>query len=224
MDVTCQKCNAKLEVPDEKLPQGQQAVISCPRCSNKQIVDIRHSGKGAAIQEGNQMTAPPRTEEGYDFGMLEEGLGRDIAGGRTKLALVMESDLQQVDLLRQSIEELGYRYVSAENSQAALNKMRLHHFDLVVLFDRFDGVELHQSPILAYMNHLPLSVRRTMFLALIGDNFRTMDHLTAFIMSANAVINGRDVERLTPVLDHAISDNEMFYKVFMDTLAEVGKG
>ncbi|MCP4668750.1 MAG: response regulator [Deltaproteobacteria bacterium] len=135
----------------------------------------------------------------------------------------MENDVQQVDQLRQIVEELGYRYVSAENSQAAINKMRFHRFDLVILFDRFDGVELAQSPILEYLNNLPLSVRRTIFLALIGDGLKTMDHMTAFAMSANMVIAGKDVERLKAILQNGISDNDMFYKVFMDTLAEVGK-
>jgi len=124
----------------------------------------------------------------------------------------------------QTVEALGYRYVSAENSQAAINKMRLHHFHLVLLFDRFDGVELAQSPVLEYLNNLSLSVRRTIFLALIGDGFKTMDHMMAFAMSANVVIAGKDLERLRAILQHGISDNEIFYKVFMETLAEVGKG
>jgi hypothetical protein len=135
----------------------------------------------------------------------------------------MENDVQQVDQLRQTVEALGYRYVSAENSQTAINKMRLHHFDLVLLFDRFDGVELAQSPVLEYLNNIPLSVRRTIFLALIGDGFKTMDHMMAFAMSANIVIAGKDLDSLKAILEHGIQDNKRFYNVFMETLAEAGK-
>ena len=136
----------------------------------------------------------------------------------------MENDVQQVDRMRQTVEALGYRYVSAENSQTAINKMRFHHFDMVLLFDRFDGMELTQSPVLEYLKNLPLSVRRRIFLALIGAGFKTMDHMMAFAMSANIVVAGKDLDRLGAILQHGIADNEMFYKVFMETLAEVAKG
>lgn len=222
MEVTCQRCDAKLVIPDENLPQGQQAFISCPRCNNKQTVDIHPLKKDGAFQESGK---DPASAGAYaDDGDVVADPALDFSEDWTKLAIVMENDVQEVDRLRQTVEALGHRYVSAENSQAAINKMRLHHFDLVLLFDRFDGVELAQSPVLEYLNNLSLSVRRTIFLALIGDGFKTMDHMTAFAMSANVVIAGKDLERLRAILQHGISDNKNFYKVFMETLAEVGKG
>ncbi len=101
--------------------------------------------------------------------------------------------------------------------------MRFHTFDLVILTDRFDGIELGQSPVLQYLNHLSMSIRRRMFVALVGDAFNTMDHMMAFAMSANLVINRRDLDKLAGILKNAVSDNEKFYKVFMDTLSELGK-
>ena len=50
-----------------------------------------------------------------------------------------------------------------------------------------------------------------------------MDHMMAYALSANAVIHSKDMERLSTILKKSISDNEKFYKVFMDTLVEVGK-
>ena len=58
---------------------------------------------------------------------------------------------------------------------------------------------------------------------MIGDKFRTMDHMMAFTMSANLVVNRKDLDKLSNILRRAISDNEKFYKVFMDTLKETGK-
>ena len=45
----------------------------------------------------------------------------------------------------------------------------------------------------------------------------------AFSLSANAVINTKDMEKLHPILKKAISDNDKFYKIFMDTMKEMGK-
>jgi hypothetical protein len=50
-----------------------------------------------------------------------------------------------------------------------------------------------------------------------------MDNMMAFAMSANLVVNEKDLDKLAAVLKKALSDHEKFYKVFMDTLLEVGK-
>ena len=43
-------------------------------------------------------------------------------------------------------------------------------------------------------------------------------------MSANVVINTKDVDKLQLILKKAISENEKFYKVFVDALVQTGKG
>ncbi|MDP6179308.1 MAG: hypothetical protein QGG48_05395 [Desulfatiglandales bacterium] len=48
---------------------------------------------------------------------------------------------------------------------------------------------MDSSPILNYLNHLSIEVRRQMFLVLMDDQLKTMDNMMAFAMSANAVVN-----------------------------------
>jgi hypothetical protein len=93
----------------------------------------------------------------------------------------------------------------------------------VILSDGFDGIGLKQSPILQYLNHSSMSVRRRVFLAVIGDDFKTMDNMMAFSMSANLVINREDLDKVEAILKRGVSENERFYKVFMDMLVETGK-
>jgi hypothetical protein len=135
----------------------------------------------------------------------------------------MNNDEHQTKRIKEALEGLGYRYVPGNNTQEAVGKMRFHRFDLVILSDYFDNVPLEQSPILNYLNYLSMFVRRKMFVALIGERFRTMDNMTAFAMSANLVISLNDLGKLSIILKRAVSDNEKFYKVFFDTLKEVGK-
>jgi hypothetical protein len=68
-----------------------------------------------------------------------------------------------------------------------------------------------------------MSLRRRIFFTLVGDTFKTMDPMAAFAMSANLVINRGDFSKLKAILSGAILDNEKFYKVFSDTLEEVGR-
>lgn len=211
MEIICHGCNAKLNVPDEKIPQGQQVTITCPKCKEKLALDTL--AENGETETGKAEPAPGLGgEAALEF--YEEGV---------RLALIAESEPDLIEKIKESIEDLGYRYVPVESTSEAISKMRFHTFNLVVLSDRFDGIELEQSPVLQYLNHLSMSIRRNMFVVLIGDSFHTMDHMTAFAMSANLVVSSRDLDKLTGILKNAITDNEKFYKVFMDTLVEVGK-
>ncbi len=241
MEVVCEYCHAKLNIPDEKLPPDQRVRISCPRCKNKLVLDTRgrkpdvlahpvegaielaRSGEdlsGAEIQKESQ---PPQPEEIPWDEQLEEDTALDLYEEGEKLALVLDSGAHDREKIIQAHETLGYRSVPAEDSKKAISKMRFHNFDLVIMADHFDNLPLEQSPVLGYLNHLSMSIRRKIFLVLIGERFRTMDPMMAFTMSANLVINVKDLDRLASILRRAVSDNEKFYKVFYDTLEEVGK-
>jgi len=241
MEIVCKECKAKLNIPDEKIPQGQRVSVLCPRCKNKLIIDTTEAGTEASPPAADEPAVPRSPGEGLpdtsheeafepsepegipEFDDAEEDSILDTYGEGEKLALVMDNDAHYTENIKEALEELGYRYVPAENTQKAIGKMRFQNFDLVVLSDQFDNVPLEQSPILQYLNHLSMSVRRKVFLVLISDKFRTMDHMMAFTMSANLVISLNDLDKLSIILKRAVSDNEKFYKVFFDTLREVGK-
>lgn len=241
MEVVCKNCNARLNIPDEKLPRGQRVRVSCPRCKNKLILDAsgaKPAVSAPAVEEPAESGRPkedipgPANEEEFESPQPEGAPGYDDVEEDTtldsyeegeKLALVMDNDAHHTEKIKEALEELGYRYVPAENSKKAVSKIRFHNFDLVVLADNFDNLPLEQSPILRYLSHLSMSIRRRIFLALIGERFKTMDHMMEFSMSANLVINSKDLGKLASILKRAVSDNEKFYKVFFDTLEEVGK-
>ena len=223
METICENCKARLNIPDEKIPRDQDVAISCPKCKNRLTLKARgpeHENSTAMVDKktSTEIGSPDAEDTFGDvddiFDFYQEGL---------KLALLMGNEAHETEELRRAVEDLGYRYLLAQNSRDAMGKMRLHKFDLVILSDRFDGIELEQSPVLLYMNNLPMSIRRRIFFTLIGDTFKTIDPVASFAMSANLVIDRGDLSKLKAVLSGAISDNEKFYKVFTDTLEEVGR-
>jgi len=125
--------------------------------------------------------------------------------------------------VKTAVEGLGYKYIHASNTRDALAKLRFHRFNLIFIAEGFDGQELENSPIRNYLNSLSMSSRRRIFLALMGDRLKSMDDMTAYTMSANSVINTKDIDKLPSIFKQGISDHDKFYKVFMDTLVEVGK-
>lgn len=223
MDIICEKCNTRINIPDEKIPRDQQVIVSCPKCKNRLALNAsspRRKNATPAV-EGKSGSHIKKADSDNDY--WDDDASLDFFEEGAKLALVMGNEAQQIKKLGRTIEELGYRCVLANNTRDAISKMRLHYFNLVLLSDGFDGIDLAQSPILQHINNLSMSVRRRVFLALVAGEFKTMDHMMAFAMSANMVINGGDLDRLTSIMQHAISDNEKFYKVFTDTMVEVGK-
>jgi predicted Zn finger-like uncharacterized protein len=237
MEVTCEHCNAKLNIPDEKIPKDQRVKIGCPKCKKKITFDYRNrpelvsaSGSGSHYDTGKfylkfleSKSGATSEEDGYTYKDYSEDEALHYFEEDTKLALVMDSSRGHSGRMKSAAEELGYKSISTPDTRDAIGKMRFHHFDLVILSDGFDGQPIERSPILNFLNNISMSVRRRIFVALISDKFKTMDNMMAFATSSNVVINSQDMQRLSPVLKKAISDHEKFYKVFMDGMLEAGK-
>jgi DNA-directed RNA polymerase subunit RPC12/RpoP len=235
MEVICEHCKTKLNVPDEKIPKDQLVRISCPKCKNKISIDSRKSTLEEAPEtDGFGETGKlhlkfieqkrEKAEEGsYGYEDYSDDESLDFFNENVKLALVLSVNPDDSTKIKSSVETLGYKYIESATTRDALGKMRFYHFDLVFLSDGFDGQGLNNSPILNYLNHISMSSRRKIFLALMGEKFKTLDEMMAFALSANAVINTKDADKLSSVLKKGLADHEKFYKVFMDTIIEVGK-
>ncbi|MBA7496605.1 hypothetical protein ES702_07214 [subsurface metagenome] len=217
MDITCDSCGTTLKIPDEKLPPNKVVSITCPKCKDKIRIDKRKPDKDIVSEKKEAVEEPGIDEYEEDtspLALFEEG---------TRLALVLDGDDGHVKEINSVLEELSYKSIVSASVQEAMGKLRLHHFDLIILSDGFDGQDLENSPITHYLNHISISIRRKTFLTLLSDKFKTMDNMMAFGKSANLVVNPADISNLTLILKKAISDSEKFYKVYMDTLKEVGK-
>jgi len=231
MEVTCEQCKTRFIIPDDRVPKDKVIKLNCPKCKGK----ISVGGEAPQLQPNPEETGdftlelvnpdagkkPPKESYGYEDFTSDQAL--DFFEEGIKLALIMPNRSMSEDHLRAGLELIGYKCVPTPNTRDAIGKLRFHNFDLMILADGFDNQPLDHSVIVHYLNRLPMSVRRKIFLALISDNFKTMDNMMAFAMSANVVINSKDIQKMHLILKKAISENERFYKVFLDTLAEAGK-
>lgn len=225
MEVTCEHCSTHLNIPDDRLPANRRVAINCPKCRNKITIDTggRDAGQSShpdAPADGHGNSAPGEPDEvQYD----QDDSVLDIFEEGKKLALIMGREPGQNEAFKAAAQALGYQCVQVESNNDAIGKLRFHHFDLIVLADGFDGQTAAESPILGYLNRQSMSVRRRIFLVLIGGAFKTTDNMMAYALSANLVVNEKDLNKLPGILKAATAENEKFYKVFMDTLVETGK-
>lgn len=224
MEIICRHCKTKLNIPDGRIPKGQRISVACPRCKKKLTVDTREErpqNEIVSVGEPGGLKENPSSAVVDFSGDEDEALEYYEEG--VKLALVMGNDREQIQEVGNRIETLGFKCVTAENTRKGIGKMRLNHFDVVIFPEDFGGVSLDQNPVLHFLNHLSMSIRRRMFVAILGRNFKTMEQMTAFALSANLVVNVKEIGQLPIILKRALSENERFYKVFMETYREVGR-
>jgi predicted Zn finger-like uncharacterized protein len=216
MDIICENCQSKFKIPDEKIPEGKTATLPCPKCK-----------KTISIKAPETVKTQPNNEPGsvaVEFGFEEDSYETsdrpfDFIEEEGKIALVCESDASVREALVHALELLEYHVSEAEDNRDALRNLRYKVFDLVVVDEYFDTKDPERNGILIYLERLHMFMRRNMFVVLISDRFRTMDHMMAFCKSVNLVVNKKNIGDVEKILSRSISEYEMFYRIYKETLA-----
>jgi predicted Zn finger-like uncharacterized protein len=218
MEVQCKSCKAKFKISDEKLPTGQVISLKCPKCESKIEVDTRGT-QATASAASLQAIMDDMASDTYDaalrpFDFLEEGV---------ETALICEQDEAVREKIRSALQEMNYNITDAASTRDALKYMRFHNFELVAVNEGFDGGDPESNYVLRYVAQLSTSIRRDVFVILVGDGFATGDSMTAFNKSVNFVLNPEDVDELERILKLSLADYEEFYRMLRDTMKKMGR-
>jgi CheY-like chemotaxis protein len=140
-----------------------------------------------------------------------------------RLALVCEDAPERQGVIKAALEQIGFTMHAARNADEAIERMRRDSYELVIVDERFQGSTALDNPVLAALHGMAMSTRRYMFVALVGREYKTFDNMMAFARSVNVVVNPNDLPHLPALLVKAMNDNNQFYRVFREVLAEAGK-
>ncbi len=220
MDVTCSQCQGKFKIPDEKLPIEQVVAVACPRCKHKITIDTRTPVDSSSVQALAKLASQSITSETYDLGdktfdFIEPG---------AKTAMICESDSTIRSFLSGELSGLGYYAIDASSGAIALKKMRFRGFNLLVLDDLFNAPRTDTDMILDYLGEQLMSARRNIFVILISDQIRTMDHMAALNKNVNLIINKKNIQEFSRIFLQALADYQAFYRIFQESLISAGKG
>ncbi len=211
MEVKCDSCQARFNVPDEKLPAGKSVSAACPKCKQKIKIEAPSpygdSASGGEGAEGDQYDA---AEKPFDF-VEEDAL----------TALVCEDDPAVREKVKSTLVLMEYNVSVAGTTREALKRMRYHNYDLVVVNETFDHSSADTNGVLVFLERLPMTTRRNIFVCLIGGRYRTMDHMMAFNKSVNMIINAKNIDEFGKILSTGITDNDLFYRIYRDTLKSI---
>ena len=220
--VRCPKCNSTVnsEPPSPASAQSALTVGTSPSTENR-----RHQDPGPApvIQnEGMRTNASNPLEElsrllgsligqgGTASAGLEYGK-RPSWNPRKVLLCVAEEHRQN---LSTQLSENGYQVFFAEDTRQAVERMRENNLDVVLLDQEFDPVEQGAAFVTREVTILRPAQRRRLFFVLLSPVLRTMEAHAAFLNNVNAIVNIKDLDEVSPVLEHALRDYNELYKEF----------
>ena len=140
-----------------------------------------------------------------------------------RLVLVCVDDVSRQNVIKAAVEQLGFTMFAARNAEEAIERLRRDTFEVAVVDEQFQGGNALDNEVLQTLVAMPMSIRRYMFVALLGRTYKTFDNMLAFSRSVNVVVNLNDLPHLPAILRKGITENNEFYRVFREMLAEVGK-
>ncbi len=208
MEVVCESCQARFNVPDDKIPAGKSIRAACPKCKNK----ITILAKDAATPPAS--TDDKAGEERYDaaekpFDFIEED---------ALTALICEPDPAIRDKIASVLELMEYHLTTVSSTREALKKMRYHNYNVVVLNESFDTSNPETNGVLLFLERLTMTTRRELFVCLVSSRYRTMDHMFALNKSVNMIINIKNIGDFGKILSTAITENDIFYRAYKETV------
>lgn len=210
MDIICSSCSSKFRIPDEKIPAGQVTTLPCPKCKTR--ISLDSAKKPVGTGTANAGATYDSADKPFDF-IEEEGL----------TALVCEQNPIARKTINSALGLMDYQITVAESARDALKRMRYHVYDLIVVDENFDTKNPDANGVLIYLERLQMSIRRNIFVAMVSSRYRTMDNMMAFHASVNLVINVKNIDDIGKILGRGITDTELFYRIYKETLKETGR-
>lgn len=228
MKIACTHCQAKLNVPDEKVKPGTDFNFVCPKCQNKNTVHIpapgqTESGSSSPPKSSSTPTGNPQSRQNEDE-YTEETRGlSDFFEEGAKPALVCFDPGPERERVAGILEENGYTVVIPNSARDALDRLRLTQYQLVALHETYDGHIREKHPVLTLLQHMEMPTRRRILVILFGAELKTFDKMSAFALSVNVVVNLSDQPIYDKIIQRSISEYDRFYKVYFDVMREMGK-
>jgi len=205
MDIICDHCQTRLNIPDHKIPHGKKSSFLCPKCKQRINID-------PASEMEEEGTIPDISKQAFEF-----------FGDNATTALLCPDAGDSSEAVQIVLNNLGYYTTSAQKVKTALASMKYHLFDIIVVYEDFDRQNSGALRIIDYLSKLEMILRRKVFVLLISKKFRTKDDMAAFHANTNLIININNIDDVEKILARSIKEYNQFYSVFNEAMVTAGK-
>ena len=151
-----------------------------------------------------------------DHGWLLEGMrGEDTNQSLIHLtALVIIADDHDRAIAEKILSKMGYIVQKESSAPSALQKLQAVQYNVILCETETAHKDIHK-----HICNFPPNKRRLTYFAAIGPRFHTLYDLEALALSANVVINNKDLEHLEKILHKGFFDYEKLFGPLLDTLS-----
>jgi hypothetical protein len=187
-------------------------ILICTACSAKLSIP-----EGKVPKVGSVTVACPKCQQRIQVAASVTGVDAEL-----RLAMVCVDQLHGQMRVKTALAELGYTVHIVNDPKEAIDRLWQAPYGLIILHEEYGG-SAEDNSVLKNLQSMPMSHRRSMYVGLIGKQYRTLDPTVAFTKSVNFVVSETELSNLKAIVQEAASDNDRFYRVFREALREAGK-
>ena len=220
-NVRCPKCEATIEAGGAS-PASEKSALAVGQSPSTEPARYKRHGPAPLFETGgatSEAAAAPASEDIRTLliNLLDANAKTPASESRPswgpRKVLVCTAQPHR-EIIAHQLAQNGYQVFVAQDTGQAIDRMREHALDIVVLDHEFDSAEQGAAFVTREVNTLRPAERRRLFFVLISPVLRTMDAHAAFLHNANAIVNLRDVEDLRGILEMTLREYNELYKDF----------
>ncbi len=208
---------AKLQQAVKDLKPGKNLTIKCPQCSKAIQLNADQAAESAAADAVKPPEAP-------NLDWLKNGRFEDEEKVEdVPMALILFPDPTAREKIKTAMESVGYRALTADSVEKAIEQMRFINFACITFHADFEPGGIENSTFHHYMRQMTMERRRYIFYILLGPKFHSLYDLEALAFSANLVVNEQDLDHFDIILRKAIPAYEELFGPALEELNAHGK-
>ena len=157
-------------------------------------------------------SAPPRPP---DLHILRKKFVIEKSDTETGLrrALVLSAINDSLLVYKKVLQDLKFTVELATSEIAAIESISMKSFSTLIYENSLEYTDFEQ-----FMRNLAGDKRRNLYYVVIGAELSTLYYLQALCLSANLVVNSKDVQYLEKILRKGFKDYEALYRPFIEIL------
>ncbi|MBA3008258.1 MAG: hypothetical protein KKB91_00930 [Proteobacteria bacterium] len=150
-----------------------------------------------------------------DISWLADGMAETETSqsGDSVTALVVIVADHTRTIVEKVLTKMGYAVDTALSVAPAIQRLQAVQHKLIIC-----GTEAALKDIHQYICSFPSTRRRETYYAIVGPHLHTLYDLEALTLSANLVINDKDLQNLENILHKGFCDYENLFRPFLDCL------
>jgi hypothetical protein len=125
--------------------------------------------------------------------------------------------MESLATVKAALTSLGYKVHVASNHEDFLFRFGRVQYQVVVVEELFAASTPEENLTLQQVKHMPMGQRRHAVSILLGERFKTLDPMQAFLESFHAVVNSADLASFGPVVQQTVADHDLFIQTFRET-------